>query len=464
MYNLIKKRVALLIFTYLLTCLFVTSAYSNNCDCENSSLYGTNIRAKFKLGTQSERQILVTNVIELPKSNADLVPNSSGFYRWDIDIKEQSILIKFHTNYSSGASTFGGTAITTDYAVFQFEDLYPLPAPTAGACKIIGMDIVSNRPNTNQWINQQSSFLDHSVNIPVKQNGISTRWENNQWIKINLKFGCPLSVQKGMTWGFAGLSDVWTKSGGIWSQACPSKLYHAPYAKLACETFPVNSSQSNYCGMDFSIYQPNATSHILRSPPDPQDTSKYVKKCDPYQGDTECSEKRRVLCVAKYNNPYFNRLPPYDDSSAGYPNYWSSSKPFPYERPRYKIHAASIGNQPAEFSEGWVGQFVKLSRHKIKGTDLSNVAAGNTACGVGWRMASFDDGKWVQGMGLNTAYGNAWDPAAPKKSGGWAFHATLAPDANIGWGHPGDSGRNARKNFFFERYWVNTPHGGNCWD
>lgn len=267
--------------------------------------------------------------------------------------------------------------------------------------------------------------------------------------------------RKGMTWGFAGLSDIWAPSGGALSQACETKLYHANYVRLACETFPVDSPKSNYCGMDFSIYQPNATSHILRPPPDPQNTSHYVKKCDPSQGDTPCDEERHVLCIADKTNPYYNHQPPYADSSAGLADFWPGSSP-PYNRPRYKINTPSTGRTGD--ANGWVDQPVKLSRYKVKGTKLTSAAKGDEECGVGWHMASSDDGKWVRGMGVNTAYGNAWPSASPKRSGDLAFHAWLAPDANIGWGHPGDTGLNARKNFFFDRYWVKSTHGGNCWD
>lgn len=242
--------------------------------------------------------------------------------------------------------------------------------------------------------------------------------------------------KKGMTWGFAGASDIWPN--GV-TQSCNHRK-----ARFACETYPVNSPQSNYCGISYSPGVETST------------VDNSTRQCDPVNGDTACSTKKYVLCIAEVGNPYFKRQPPYS-GGAGYPN---NINLIPFDRTRYKTHAA-------ESSEGWVDQFVKLSRNKISGEDLATnggVVAGNAECGAGWRMASFNDGKWVQGMGLSTAYGNLWPPAS-KQSGGWAFHANMAPNANQGsLAHHGDSGGIPTSKFVKERYWVNSTQGGNCWN
>lgn len=241
---------------------------------------------------------------------------------------------------------------------------------------------------------------------------------------------------KGMTWGFSGWTDI--KSG-------ETSIPQTGRAKLGC-----NSS--------FTPLIPGGPT-----------------KCDAYKGDTACSQKRYILCIAKPNNPYFQHQPPFNNPNTNNPNHpdYNPSNPYftlsspPYNRPRYKIHHQAHA-MPKEFYAGWVDQPVKLSKTKIEGSELTSPAKADELCGVGWRMAEFHDGKYMPGMDYNvpSTYGNNWNPT---KTGGWSFHAPLAADRNMGPdgpnSHPANSGSNARINFKKNRYWVKsntTP--ANCWN
>lgn len=407
------------------------------CSCAaNASLQGSTVTAYSY--PNAKKNVIVTNGVELPKINMSMI--TSSHHRYDIDIKKKSILIKFNSFASTPMADYGVGAS------FTFDNINPKPALGSNCTfKIIDINVHTNNSTEVNWLNTHSTFSDHSVKIVYgsdtnQANTPYARWTNNQWIKIDLVFGC--KEKQGMTWGFAGYSDI--KNDGVNSSCTQGK------ARLACETYPVNAPESNYCNITF--------------PADHQtpNVDNGTRKCNPVSGDTVCSAERYVLCVAEENNKYYNHLPPYGNDQLAYPDYFNGSSP-PYWRPRYKIHTLPMGNIPKAFYQGWVDQPVKLSRHKIKGKNLTP-ATGNTACGVGWRMASFNDGKWIPGMniGLPKTYWQGWFPKS-KQLGGWAFHAPLAADANIGWGHPGDSGSNARKLFVNERYWVKSTLGGNCW-
>lgn len=254
---------------------------------------------------------------------------------------------------------------------------------------------------------------------------------------------------KGMTWGFAAWTDI--KSG-------ETSIPHSSTAKIGCNTSPGNNSTTNPAGLTaFSIQD-------WQSPTDPNHgTDNGSRLCNAYKGDTSCTKKRHVLCIAETNNPYLHRQPPYNNpnSTDVLAPYFGNTPP-PYNRKRYKIHHQAH-SMPKEFYAGWVDQPVKLSKQKILGTTLNSPAAGDAACGPGWRMAEFHDGKNMPGMDYNVpnTYGNNWNPT---KSGGWAFHAILAPDFNSQATHA-NTGSNRRTTFMRNRYWVksNTTNA-NCWN
>jgi hypothetical protein len=126
--------------------------------------------------------------------------------------------------------------------------------------------------------------------------------------------------------------------------------------------------------------------------------------CDPYQGDTLCSESRPLLCIRR------------DGSS-------------------------SCG-APEDTYDGWASGTVALTSFLVRGTDLTSQAAADALCanafGAGYRMAEHHDG------------------------GGWQWRAkgSIAPLSTPASTHPRDSPSNQPN-----RFWVrisNQP--GNCWD
>lgn len=268
-----------------------------------------------------------------------------------------------------------------------------------------------------------------------------------KYILIPLLLGFSVSViakdGKGMTWGFAGFSDI------------PS---YAPnqtsMAKLGCGAI---SGQYINPADPANLNNPNGP---------PANTTS--RTCNAYVGDTSCKRKRYILCVAETNNPYFQRQPPYNIYPSPNPStpYFGQPQnpPPPFNRRPYKIHHQAH-SMPKEFYAGWVDQPVKLTRYKYLGSVLTSPAKGDELCGNGWRMAEFHDGKYMPGMDYNvpSTYGNNWNPT---KSGGWSFHAALAADRNMGTdAHPANSGSNARVNFKNNRYWVKSnTTAANCWN
>lgn len=158
-------------------------------------------------------------------------------------------------------------------------------------------------------------------------------------------------------------------------------------------------------------------------------------QCDPYEGDTSCAEARPILCVNIDNSP----------------------------RPNYRI-PPSGGTFPDYFYRGWLGGHMATTL-PVVGNTLTKPGPGNEpgnpnhicrqSFGEGWRMAEFHDGRYVENMGRDVAYGNAyhWHSTSPwpeKRSdtliGGWAF---------IGYGHVRNDMRS----------WVRViGEPGNCWN
>lgn len=163
-------------------------------------------------------------------------------------------------------------------------------------------------------------------------------------------------------------------------------------------------------GLTFGLYGHDATLGV--------DHVGYDGTGNPYTGDTKCSMKRPILCVAVDNSP----------------------------RPNYSFAGDA-------FYQGWVlGHYATTPA--IKGSLISSEADGDARCatafGTGWKMSEWHDGAYVEGMDA-THFGNtlgslsAW-PATPDGYGGSAQ-----------WGYG-----NIRSD---TRYWVaiNTT-SGNCWN
>jgi alpha-tubulin suppressor-like RCC1 family protein len=128
--------------------------------------------------------------------------------------------------------------------------------------------------------------------------------------------------------------------------------------------------------------------------------------CDPYAGDTLCTELRPLLCIQK---------------------------------------DAALTNcgVPATFTDGWAAGTVKLTSFLVRGTQLTSLAAANALCantfGAGYRMAEHHDGD------------GGW---------GWRAKGSIPLVSTAASTHPRDGRANAPN-----RVWVhirNQP--GNCWD
>ncbi len=142
---------------------------------------------------------------------------------------------------------------------------------------------------------------------------------------------------------------------------------------------------------------------------DPSDSCGQTRvtcnECDPYQGDTSCTESRPLLCIKK------------DGSSNCGP--------------------------PSDFYDGWTAGTVALTPFLVRGTELTSLAAANTICantfGTGYRMAEFHDG------------GGGW---------GWRAKGTISPLSTPSSTHP-RSGTSNRPN----RFWVHiNDQPANCWN
>jgi ELWxxDGT repeat protein len=127
--------------------------------------------------------------------------------------------------------------------------------------------------------------------------------------------------------------------------------------------------------------------------------------CDPYQGDTLCSESRPLLCIKQ-------------DAST------------------------NCGGAPT-FSDGWTAATVQLTPFLVRGTQLYSLAEADALCartfGTGYRMAEHHDG------------GGGW---------GWRAKGTLSPLSTPSSTHPRDVASNLPN-----RFWVrikNQP--ANCWN
>jgi hypothetical protein len=147
--------------------------------------------------------------------------------------------------------------------------------------------------------------------------------------------------------------------------------------------------------------------------------------CDAYRGDTQCTEKRPVLCVKLDSSP----------------------------RPNYDVPDKAGGSRAPEFYEGWLGGQVAATV-PVLGSQLTSAAAGDALCaakfGDGWRMAEFHDGRYMNGMDRNKHYGDDanWGSASPwidasAFHGGWSLWAfgNLRDDTRF-WVHINDQPAN----------------------
>lgn len=147
--------------------------------------------------------------------------------------------------------------------------------------------------------------------------------------------------------------------------------------------------------------------------------------CDAYNGDTDCSERKPILCL---NKQWINRPP-------------------------YAVDCSSHAMQ-SEFYCGWSGAFMKLTP-PVQGCMITSEKMADQICryyfGCGWQMAAHHDGWWLDGMSDTNLYGNDW---AWKQTGGWAFRG-FSNLSNQCSANPVDVGR----------FWVKViDQPSNCWN
>lgn len=142
--------------------------------------------------------------------------------------------------------------------------------------------------------------------------------------------------------------------------------------------------------------------------------------CNAYEGDTSCAVALPVLCIKVDHSP----------------------------RPNYAVTGEAHA-MPKEFYSGWANGHITLTT-PIRGTDLTSLEAANTLCtatfGDEYRMAGFDDGKYVPGMDEGNFYDTTWPKPNQLLTGAWSFYAY----GNI-------SGQS--------RFWIYIKdQPSNCWD
>lgn len=127
--------------------------------------------------------------------------------------------------------------------------------------------------------------------------------------------------------------------------------------------------------------------------------------CDPYIGDTLCSEARPILCL--------------------------------------RVDGSSNCGEPWDFYDGWTEGTMALTVRLVPGTELTSLEVANAICenevGPGFRMAEHHDG------------GGGW---------GWRAKGSINPPATPASDFPRFGNPNLPN-----RFWVHiNDQPGNCWD
>ena len=141
--------------------------------------------------------------------------------------------------------------------------------------------------------------------------------------------------------------------------------------------------------------------------------------CWPYTGDTWCWRKKPILCIRKR---------------------W-------YARPPYDVpNPASVH----DFYNGWSGGIARVTT-PVRGCFIFSKMHADFICrihfGLGWRMASFHDGFYMDSMDGSYLSGGSWSWSSVNQ-GGWNFWAY----SNIG-------------TTKIKKYWTYIrDQPGNCWD
>jgi hypothetical protein len=163
--------------------------------------------------------------------------------------------------------------------------------------------------------------------------------------------------------------------------------------------------------------------------------------CDPYQGDTSCSDKLPVLCVKVDGSP----------------------------RPPYAIPTCSSCAMNDEYYNGWAEGIIGLTA-PVQGDTFATLDDVNAYCeaqfGPGYRVAEHHDGRLVYGMDEKNFYDATWPLTT--SSGGWGFYAPgQLPDNSRFWVHINDQNANCwgsyatPKGSIGDQIWADPDEDGN---
>jgi ELWxxDGT repeat protein len=162
---------------------------------------------------------------------------------------------------------------------------------------------------------------------------------------------------------------------------------------------------SGVCASKPGVTPKRGLTWVLSETDSCKQTRVVCNDCDPYVGDTLCTESRPLLCI--------------------------------------KQEALSDCSAPLSSTDGWSGGTVALTPFLVRGTELTSLAAANALCastfGAGYRMAEHHDG-----------------------GGGWGFRAkgSITPLATPASTHPRFNRLNQP-----HRFWVHIKNQqGNCWN
>lgn len=149
--------------------------------------------------------------------------------------------------------------------------------------------------------------------------------------------------------------------------------------------------------------------------------------CNPYKGDTPCSQTLPILCIKKLN----------------------------LKRPPYPM-VCSPHAMTKEFYCGWSGAFLALSK-PIQGCKLTSAVFANNWCeatvGCGYKMAEHHDGRYIYGMNGSTFADCTWNWSIAL-TGGWNLYG-YSNLAGVGQSNPPK----------LTRWWTHiNDQNANCWN
>ncbi len=215
--------------------------------------------------------------------------------------------------------------------------------------------------------------------------------------------------------------DYYKDTGASSGSGCSDNLYNNQYNDSSDYNGTKSKIESTRCNKKGMTWiktkhdRETAVDFIGCKGPILNDNNKY--ECDPWKGDTNCSQFRRLLC----HNPGLK-----------------------LNRPSYPIEFG----ENYEFTQGWTGSLIRETK-PVRGCSFRNIAEVDMFCkktfGDGFKVLDFYDGWYIEGMNDTTYVGSTWDWSITKR-GQWNVR---------GYGNV----------YYNRRYWVNvSTTDANCWD